>query len=43
MGSTSRDLLYTVFLPGLIFEAAYHIALKELRENARAIFGLAVP
>src|ERR1700743_2385139 len=39
----TKDLLYAVFLPGLIFEAAYHIAPRELRENARAILGLAVP
>jgi CPA1 family monovalent cation:H+ antiporter len=39
----TKDLLYAVFLPGLIFEAAYNLTLKEIRDNARAILGLAVP
>src|SRR5271167_4482653 len=39
----TKDLLYSVFLPGLIFEAAYHIPLSEFMANARAILSLAVP
>ena len=39
----TKDLLYSVFLPGLLFEAAYHLELSEFRENARAILALAVP
>jgi monovalent cation:H+ antiporter, CPA1 family len=39
----TKDLLYSVFLPGLVFEAAYHIELSEFRRNARAILLLAVP
>ncbi len=39
----TRDLLYSVFLPGLIFEAAYHLKFSEFRANARAISALAVP
>jgi CPA1 family monovalent cation:H+ antiporter len=39
----TKDLLYSVFLPGLVFEAAYHIEVSEFRENARAILALAVP
>jgi len=39
----TKELLYAVFLPGLIFEAAYNLTMPELRANARAIFGLAVP
>jgi CPA1 family monovalent cation:H+ antiporter len=39
----TKDLLYSVFLPGLVFEAAFHLKLSEFRENARMIFGLAVP
>jgi CPA1 family monovalent cation:H+ antiporter len=39
----TRDLLYSVFLPGLIFEASYNLKFSEFRENARAILALAVP
>jgi CPA1 family monovalent cation:H+ antiporter len=39
----TKDLLYAVFLPGLIFEAAYNLTLSELRQNLRAVFALAVP
>jgi CPA1 family monovalent cation:H+ antiporter len=39
----TKELLFTVFLPGLLFEAAYHIEVHELRENALTIAALAVP
>ena len=39
----TRELLFAVFLPGLLFEAAFHLELDELRENAIAIATLAVP
>jgi monovalent cation:H+ antiporter, CPA1 family len=39
----TKELLYSVFLPGLVFEAAYHLKLSELRDNARTILALAVP
>lgn len=39
----TKDLLYAVFLPGLVFEAAYHLKLSDFRENLRAILALAVP
>jgi CPA1 family monovalent cation:H+ antiporter len=39
----TKDLLYAVFLPGLLFEAAYHLKFSEFRANARAIVALAVP
>ena len=39
----TKELLFTVFLPGLLFEAAYHLEVHELRENAWAIGALAVP
>jgi CPA1 family monovalent cation:H+ antiporter len=39
----TKELLYSFFLPGLVFEAAYHLKLSELRENARTILALAVP
>jgi Na+:H+ antiporter len=39
----TKELLYAVFLPGLIFEAAFHIGVERLRENKRAITYLAFP
>lgn len=39
----TQELLFAVFLPGLLFEAAYHIRWHRLRENARVILALAVP
>jgi CPA1 family monovalent cation:H+ antiporter len=39
----TRELLYAVFLPGLIFEAAYHLKFSEFRQNAQMILALAVP
>ncbi|MEO8335540.1 MAG: sodium:proton antiporter [bacterium] len=39
----TRDLLFEVFLPGLLFEAAYHLEVHELRENSWTISLMAVP
>src|SRR5512140_2506582 len=39
----TKGLLYALFLPGLLFEAAYHLKLADFRANARAILMLAVP
>ncbi|HEX5398932.1 MAG TPA: Na+/H+ antiporter [Verrucomicrobiae bacterium] len=39
----SKELLFSVFLPGLIFEAAFHIDFKEFWRNKLAIASLAVP
>ncbi|HEY4016827.1 MAG TPA: cation:proton antiporter [Polyangiaceae bacterium] len=39
----TKELLYAVFLPGLLFEAAYHLPAAEVRNQARSILGLAVP
>ena len=39
----TKELLFALFLPGLLFEAAYHLEVRELRENAWAIAALAVP
>lgn len=39
----TRELLFALFLPGLLFEAAYHLEVRELRDNAWAIAALAVP
>jgi len=41
--SLSKELLFSVFLPGLIFEAAFHIEFKEFWRNRLAIVSLAVP
>ncbi len=39
----TRELLYAVFLPGLIFEAAFHLDAKKFWNNKLAIHALAVP
>ena len=39
----TRELLYAVFLPGLIFEAAFHLDFKKFWANKLAIHALAVP
>ena len=39
----THDLLFTIFLPGLVFESAYHLSASALWRDRLAIFGLAVP
>ncbi|MBK5186919.1 MAG: cation:proton antiporter, partial [Gemmatimonadaceae bacterium] len=39
----SKELLFAVFLPGLLFEAAYHLKADEFWRNKFAILVLAVP
>jgi CPA1 family monovalent cation:H+ antiporter len=39
----TKELLFTVFLPGLLFEAAFHIEFREFWRNRWAIASLAVP
>jgi monovalent cation:H+ antiporter, CPA1 family len=39
----TRELLFTVFLPGLIFEAAFHIRWSSFRRNQFTILTLALP
>jgi CPA1 family monovalent cation:H+ antiporter len=39
----TKDLLYTVFLPGLLFEAAFHINFEQFWRNRLTIVSLAVP
>ena len=39
----TKELLFALFLPGLLFEAAYHLEVRELRESAWAIGALAIP
>lgn len=39
----TKDLLYAVFLPGLLFEAAFHLEFPKFWQNKIAILALAVP
>lgn len=39
----TQDVLFLVFLPGLIFEAAFHIDFEELWRDRIAVLGLAIP
>lgn len=39
----SPDVLFAILLPGLLYEAAFHITLRDLRRNGRLILLLAVP
>jgi CPA1 family monovalent cation:H+ antiporter len=39
----SPDLILLIFLPGLLFEASYHVDLDVLRINLRPILLLAIP
>jgi CPA1 family monovalent cation:H+ antiporter len=39
----TKELLFALFLPGLVFEAAYNIHISELRSSWRTIAALAVP
>lgn len=39
----TKELLYAIFLPGLLFEAAFHIELERFQQNKIAIVALAVP
>jgi CPA1 family monovalent cation:H+ antiporter len=39
----TRDLMFAVFLPGLLFEAAFHLDFKAFRNDVGPIVGLAVP
>lgn len=39
----TKELVYSTFLPGLLFEAAYHLEFSEFRKSLRAILALAVP
>jgi Na+:H+ antiporter len=51
LGSTSgfqaphltKELLYSVFLPGLLFEAAFHLRFDKFWENRTVILSLAIP
>ncbi len=39
----TKELLFGIFLPGLLFEAAFHISRTDLWANVRAVLLLAVP
>jgi Na+:H+ antiporter len=39
----TKNLLFTVFLPGLLFEAAFHLDFQQFWRNRVAIHSLAVP
>lgn len=39
----TKELLFAVFLPGLLFEAAFHVDYAAFRRNSRTILSLAVP
>ena len=39
----TKDLLFSVFLPGLVFEAAFHIDFREFWRNRTTVVSLAVP
>ncbi|MEP6924757.1 MAG: Na+/H+ antiporter [Pyrinomonadaceae bacterium] len=41
--SLTPELILSIFVPPLIFEASFHIDFKSLRENWLPILGLAVP
>ncbi len=39
----TKDILFSIFLPGLLFEAAFHIEFTQFWRNRTAIASLAVP
>ncbi|WP_322628961.1 sodium:proton antiporter [Halothiobacillus sp.] len=39
----TRDMLFMIFLPGLIFEAAFNLNFERLRRDWLAVLGLALP
>jgi CPA1 family monovalent cation:H+ antiporter len=39
----TRELVFAVFLPGLLFEAAFHLEFKAFKSDVGPIVGLAVP
>ena len=39
----TKELLFSIFLPGLVFEAAYNMHARELRESWRTVTALAGP
>jgi CPA1 family monovalent cation:H+ antiporter len=39
----TKDLLYAVFLPGLVYEAAFHVEYRHFLRNKLSVLALAVP
>lgn len=39
----TRDMLFLIFLPGLVFEAAFHIHFENLWRDRLAVLALAIP
>lgn len=39
----SKELVFAVFLPGLLFEAAFHLEFKRFWQNKLALHSLAIP
>src|SRR5881275_352025 len=39
----TKELLFTVFLPGLLFEAAFHLEFREFWRDRVTLVALAVP
>ncbi len=39
----SKELLFNIFLAGLVFEAAFHIDFKDFWRNRVTVFSLAIP
>ena len=39
----TQELLYAVFLPGLLFEAAFHLEFRKFWKNKVAVASLAIP
>jgi len=39
----TRDIVFMIFLPGLVFEAAFHIEFEELWRDRITVLGLAIP
>lgn len=39
----TKDILFMIFLPGLIFEAAFNLSFERMRRDWLAVLGLALP
>jgi CPA1 family monovalent cation:H+ antiporter len=39
----TKELVFAVFLPGLVFEAAFHLRYSEVKRDGAAILALAIP
>ncbi|MGH7522947.1 MAG: cation:proton antiporter [Gemmatimonadales bacterium] len=39
----TKDLVFAIFLPGLVFEAAFHLRYDDVRRDAASVIALAIP